>query len=115
MWLGLIGLLPLVPLYFAGRKALDISYSLCPECDRVEKRKKWIAAGAWLLTAASVLVSVALDDAWVLIASGILLAAAVVASFLTNAPVLVSGYKDRVFTVKGVSEEFLAARATPAP
>ena len=115
VWLGLLaGLLPLIPCYLIGRKTLRLSYSLCPECDRVEKRKKWIAAGAWLLLAATALVSIELNDAWILIAGGVLLVVAVVASFLANAPVLVSGYKDRVFTVKGVSQEFLALRGTPA-
>ena len=114
VWLGLLaGLFPLIPCYFLGRKTLRLSYSLCPECDRVEKTKKWIAAGAWLLLAATALVSIELNDAWILIASGVLLVVGVVASFLANAPVLVSGYKNRVFTVKGVSQEFLAVRGTP--
>jgi hypothetical protein len=113
VWLGLLaGVLPVVVLYFVGRKTLHISYSLCPECAREERRKKWIAAGAWLLVAVSALASVGLGDAWILIACGILLVAAVVASFQANAPVIVSGYKDQVFTVKGVSEEFLAFRET---
>jgi hypothetical protein len=115
VYLGLLaGLLPLIPCYYIGRKTLRLSYSLCPECDHVEKRKKWIAAGSWLGLAASALLSIELNDAWILIASGILLVAAVIASFLANAPVLVSGYRDKVFTVKGVSQEFLALRGTPA-
>jgi hypothetical protein len=114
VWLGLIGFFPIVPLYFAGRKTLRLSYSLCSECDRAERRKRWIAAGAWLLAAMTALVSVRLDDAWILIATGILLVAAVVASLLANAPLQVSGYADRVFTVKGVTEEFLAVRGKPA-
>ena len=114
VWLGLIGLFPLVPLYFAGRKTLRLSYSLCRKCDHVERRKRWIAIGAWLLAAVTALVSVRLDDAWILIATGILLVVAVVAYLLANTPILVSGYADEVFTVKGVSEEFLAVRRTPA-
>jgi hypothetical protein len=115
VYLGLVvGLLPLIPCYYVGRKTLRLSYSLCPECDRVEKRKKWIAAGAWLLLAASALVSIELDDAWILIASGVLFVVAVVASFLANPPLMVNGYKDRVFTVRGASQEFLAPRGAPA-
>jgi hypothetical protein len=115
VWLGLLaGLLPLIPCYFIGRKTLRLSYSLCPGCNRVEKRKKWIAVGAWLLLVASALLSIELNDAWILIASGVLLVAGVVASFLANAPLVVSGYRDRVFTVKGVGQEFLALRGTPA-
>ena len=114
VWFGLLGLLPLILLYYVGRKTLRISYSLCAECDRAEKRKKWIVAGAWLLVAVSVVVSVRLDDAWILIASAVLLVAAVLASCQGNAPILVSGYRDGVFTLKGAGEEFLAVRETPA-
>lgn len=111
--LGLVGLFPLILLYFVGRKTLRISYSLCPKCARVERRKKWIAAGAWALVAALVLVSVWQNDAWILIAAGVVLIAAVVASYLANSPLLVNGYKDRIFTVKGASQEFLASRGEP--
>ena len=111
VYLGLLaGLLPLIPCYYIGRKTLRLSYSLCLECDRVEKTKKWIAAGTWLLLVASALVSIELNDAWILIASAVLLVVAVVESFLANAPLLVSGYKKPVFTVKGVGQEFLAPR-----
>lgn len=113
--LGLLaGLIPLIPLYFVERKTLRLSYSLCPECAGAARREKWIAAGAWLMVAASVLVSIGLNDAWVLIASGVLFVAAVVASVLTNSPVIVNGYEDGVFTVKGASQEFLASRGNPA-
>lgn len=115
VYLGLLpGLLPLIPCYYIGRKTLRLSYSLCPDCDRVQKRKKWIAAGAWLLLTASALLSIELNDAWILIASAFLFVVAVTASFVANAPLLVSGYEDRVFTVKGVGQEFLAPRGTPA-
>jgi hypothetical protein len=116
VWWGLaIGLVTLIPFYFLGRKTLRLSYSLCPECDRAEKRRKWTAVGAWLLVVASALVSVQLDDAWILIATGVLFATAVVASVRANTSLLVSGYTDQVFTIKGVSEAFLAVRGTSSP
>ena len=112
--LGLLaGALPLIVLYFVGRKTLHISYSLCPECAQTERRKKWIAAGVWLLLVVAALLSIELNNAWILIACGVLLVAAVVATFQANAPVVVSGCRNQVFTVKGVSEEFLALRGTP--
>jgi hypothetical protein len=104
VWVGLLEPvvpLPLLILCLIGRKTLEISFSVCPACDRAQHRLRWIAAGLWGLTGASILVSVGLEDAWVLLSSAVLFAAAVTGSFLAAAPLRIARHLDGVFTVKG--------------
>jgi len=109
VWLGLVGgLLPVIVLCFIGRKKLRISFSLCPDCARRQRWKQGMAAATWVLVAASILVSVKLDDAWILIGTALLFVGAIVASVLGSDPLQVSAYQDRVFTVKGFGREFPA-------
>jgi hypothetical protein len=114
VWLGLLaGLIPLIVLCAVGRKTLHISFSLCPECARAQRNRRWIAAGAWGLVLLSIVASVGLNEAWILVGTGILFLGAVAASFLANAPLQVVGYKDQVFTVKGFGKKFLELRGMP--
>jgi hypothetical protein len=104
VWVGLLEPvmpLPLLILCLIGRKTLEISFSVCPACECARHRRTWRAAGLWGLTGVSILVSVGLDNAWILLSTAVLLAAAVTGSFLAAAPLRIAGHRDGVFTVNG--------------
>lgn len=117
IFLGLIaGLIPLIILSYVGRKQLQISYSLCPECARRQKNKKWIAIAAWVVLAVVVYASLVLVNVALLILAGFLFVLAWVVSYLANQPLTIAGYnsKTQVFTVKGAGERFFAVVDRPA-
>jgi hypothetical protein len=82
IFLGLFaGLIPLIILSYVGRKQLDISYSLCPDCVRRQKNKKWIAVGAWIVFAGELYASLVLGNVALLIGAGFLFLLASVPSY----------------------------------
>jgi hypothetical protein len=104
VWAGLVVPFPpiiVLALCLIGRKKLDISFSVCERCTRVRRRMSRVALACWVLTAASMLVSVWLENAWILLASAALFATAAALSILANQPLRVSRHDDGVFTVKG--------------
>ena len=104
VWTGLLIPAPpvlLLTFCLIGRKRLAISFSVCPRCIRAQRRMSRVSLACWVLTAASMLVSVWLDDAWILLASAALFATASTLSILANQPLRVSHHEEGVFTVKG--------------
>jgi hypothetical protein len=113
IWLGLfVGVVPVVGLFYTVRKPLEISFSLCPECERTRRRSMWAAVAAWVLTTATTLVAVWRADAWILIGAAVLFVVAVVASIRANTPLAAVACKKETFTVKGFGKGFMACRRT---
>jgi hypothetical protein len=113
IWLGLfVGVIPVIALFYAVRKPLEISFSLCPACEQTRRRNMWTALGAWVLTTATILVAVWLADAWILIGTAVFFLAGVVTSIRANTPLAAIGHKKQVFTVKGFDKGFMACRGT---
>ena len=103
----------LLVLCLISRKTVEISYSVCPACVRARRRRRQTAAGLWVLTAASMLLSVQFDNAWILVPSAVLFAAALTMSFLGNQPLRAVRYTAGTFTVTGFSEGFPGRGVAP--
>lgn len=116
IWLGLpFAVIPAFVLCLVGKKTLDISFSLCPVCNH--RRLLWYSSAwtVWLLLTATLLLSVWLENAWILPGSAVLLGAAVTLSVLSAEPLRVCGYESGDFTVKGFGEGFGEGFAEGAP
>jgi hypothetical protein len=101
----------LIP-YFALRKKVAVSYSLCPHCSASRRKRKWLAAGAWLLLAALVAATVLTQGAMAYaIAALVLLLVAIVVSALAGLPLVAIDRDGALFALKGAGKEFLATMA----
>jgi hypothetical protein len=110
-----LGFLPLLAVYLVFRKEARLSYSLCPDCYQKRTVKKNACIAVWAAAAVSVVAAIAVGEPRVLILTGVLFLAAVVASFLMRYPLLVVGYHDFIFDVKGFGGEFLRRDGRPLP
>ncbi len=117
IYVGLfIGVLLVILLYYAARKPLGVSYSLCPDCARRQKNKKWMAAAAWLVFVVSLIAPIPVGAVSHLMLILALFVLALVASYRANPPLKVTGYRafDQSFTLKGAGNNFLGVPARPA-
>lgn len=110
IWVGLIwGLLPVVLLYYAARRPLRISYSLCPEHRRTLVVKKRIIAGMWALFAFVAIVAVAAPFNSYLIAGALVLfVVTLIVHFAAGLSLRVTRHRKGIFTVIGFGQGFLA-------
>ncbi len=105
----LIGVVPLLVLYYVLRKPIEVSYCVCEKCTSRMGLKKGIAVAAWVLFLAAVAVGVYTGATPALVAMVVLFIAAVVATVLVSAPLRVTGYDERYFSVGGACSEFVSA------
>lgn len=97
-------------LAYARGRELTISYSLCRSCARHRLHRHFATGAAWALFAAS-FISIAFFShrTRIFIAPLCLLLVASILTWLDNpAPIWARRYGNRVFTVKGAGEGFLA-------
>ena len=115
IWVGILwGVVPVVLLYDAARRPLEISYSLCPHDDRSLRMRKRAALVMWALFVALLIAAVAthFNRACVFAAVALFFAAAI-AHFMSLVPLTVAGHEDGVFGVKGFSKKFLLTVGGP--
>jgi hypothetical protein len=121
IWVGIVwGVFPVFLLYFASRRRLEISYSLCPDDDRSLRTRKRMAMGAWALFLALLIAAVATHFNRIsMIAALVLFFVAWIVQMMAGVPLTVAGHEDGAFGVKGLGKEFLLAegerRSTEAP
>jgi hypothetical protein len=115
IWVGILwGVFPAILLYFASRRRLEISYSLCPDDDRSLRKRKRVAMGIWALFVAFVIAAVATHfNRFCMIAALVLFFVAWIVQMMTGVPLTVAGHEDGVFGVKGFGKEFLSAAGEP--
>lgn len=115
IWVGILwGVFPVVLLYFASRRRLEISYSLCSDDDRSLRTRKQVAIGAWALFVAVVIAAIATHfNRSCAIAALVLFFAALTAQMLAGVPLVVAGHKHGVFGLKGFGKDFLLATGEP--
>ena len=115
IWVGVLwSVVPAVLLYFALRRPLEISYSLCPDDDRSLRMRKRAAIGTWTLFVAVVIAAIVTrGNRFFLIAPSVLFFVALIVHFMAGVPLAVAGHEDGVFGVKGLSKNFLLAVERP--
>jgi hypothetical protein len=115
IWVGILwGVFPVVLLYYAARRPLEISYSLCPHDDGSLRMRKRAALVMWALFVALLIAAVATHfNRACVIATVVLFFVAVIAHFMALVPLTVAGHEDGVFGVKGFSKKFLLAVERP--
>jgi Na+-transporting NADH:ubiquinone oxidoreductase subunit NqrB len=115
IWLGIFwGVIPVVLLYYAARRPLKISYSLCPEDDRSLRTRKRVAIGVWALFVAFLVAAVATHfNRFCVIAAIVLFFGAVIVHFMAVVPLSAAGHEDGVFGIKGFGKDFLSGVERP--
>ena len=115
IWVGILwGVIPAVLLYYAARRPLEISYSLCPQDDRSFRIRKRAALVMWALFVALLIAAVATHfNRACVIATVALFFVAVIAHLMALVPLTAAGHEDGVFGVKGFSKDFLQAVERP--
>ncbi len=110
IWVGILwGVFPAILLYFASRRRLEISYSLCSDDDRSLRKRKRVAMAAWALFLALLIATVVTQGNRVyLIAAFVLLFVALILHMMAGVPLTVAGHEDGVFGIKGFGKEFLS-------
>jgi hypothetical protein len=111
IWVGIIwGVFPALLLYFASRRPLDISYSLCADDYRSLRARKRAAMGAWALCVVLLIAAVATHfNRFCLIAAFVLFFVAVIVQMMARVALTVAGHDGGVFGVRGLSKDFLSA------
>ena len=116
VYLGiLLGLIPLIIFQYAFRKPLHLSYSLCPDCNHRRTVKKRITLALWLVVPVTFVAAIAVDNARILILTAVVFVAATVMSFLIRCPLMVAGYNEPFFVVKGFGDGFVRLGLRPTP
>ncbi len=115
IWVGILwGVFPVVLLYYAARRPLEISYSLCPQDDRSLRTRKRAALVMWALFVALLIAAIATHfNRACVIATVVLFFAAVIAHFMALVPLTAAGHEDGVFGIKGFSKNFLLTVERP--
>lgn len=115
IWVGVLwSVVPATLLYFALRRPLEISYSLCPDDDRSLRMRKRAAMGTWTLFVAVVIAAIVTrGNRFFLIAPSVLFFVALILHLMAGVPLAVTGHEDGVFGIKGLSKEFLLAAGGP--
>ena len=116
IWVGILwGVFPAILLYFASRRRLEISYSLCPDDNRSLRTRKRVALGTWALFVAVVIAAAATHfNRSCMIAAFVLFFVALIVQMMASVPLMVGGHEDGVFGVKGFGDEFLLAAGEPS-
>ena len=111
IWVGVLwGVFPVILLYFASRRRLKISYSLCPDDDRSLLTRKRAAMGAWALFVAVVIAAIATHfNRSCMIAAFVLFFVALIVHMMAGVPLRVAGHEHGVFGIKGFGKGFLFA------
>jgi hypothetical protein len=109
IWLGLfIGVIGVAVLYLLTSKRLQISYSLCPECARTRKTKRWLAWGAWLLCFVFAGATIAAQLNKVLMVISILFfVVGLVMTIMAGSRLRATRCEGEIFTVTGVGRGFI--------
>ncbi len=115
IWVGILwGVVPVALLYYAARRPLEISYSLCAQDDRSLRLRKRAALVMWALFGALLIAAIATHfNRACVFATVALFFAAVIAHFMSLVPLTAAGHEDGVFGVKGFSKNFLLAAGGP--
>ncbi len=115
IWVGILwGVFPVALLYYAARRPLEISYSLCPRDDHSLRMRKRAALVMWALFVALLIAAIATQfNRACVIATVALFFVAVIAHFMALVPLTAAGHEDGVFGVKGFSKNFLLAVERP--
>jgi hypothetical protein len=112
IWVGIFwGFVPIVLLYYAARRGVDISFSLCPihaRSLRLKKRAALIMTAAFVVALAAAIVFQSMYAAFVALALFIL---ALIMFAAAGTPLRAAGHEDGVFGIKGFDRRFLAAVA----
>jgi hypothetical protein len=112
IWIGIFwGFFPVILLYYASVRRVDVEYSLCAEHRAtLRKRKKaalWLAGGFLVLVAAAI----ATRFVYLWPVAFVVFVAAVITWMMSRPPLRAAGHEDGVFGIRGFGPDFLAGLA----
>jgi hypothetical protein len=112
IWIGILwGFFPVILLYYASVRRVDVEYSLCTEHRAVLRRRKqaalWIAAGFLVVVAAAIAARVV----YLWPVAFVVFLAAVITWSMSRPPLRTAGHEDGVFGIRGFGPDFLSAVA----